>query len=440
MSRVRALTIVWIVTVAALVIAGCGDDGDDGGGSGAALPGLAVDNCADVEYGGDGDATGLIVSDLPMQGDSAERSQQQVDAIRLVLEDHGWRAGDTAVAFQACDDSIAKTGLWDEDTCRADAQAYSDAEDVLGVIGTYNSGCAAIEIPILNRAGVAMISPGNTAVCLTESSSICQDYDPDSLYPSGQRNYARVVPNDAFQGAALAEFADSLGVERPFVLYAADDPTSTGQAVNFRGGALALGLDLAGFKTWDPKADDYGNLVGQVEQSGADGVVLAGLIEQNGAQLIRDKVAALGSNDAVPLIAFDGFAQQSTIDGAGQAARGMYASAPGSTPDALTGDGAALVADLEASLDGRPVEQFAPYAGEAAAVLLDAIATAGTDRAAVIAAVFATKGGGGILEPYDITATGDPSLGPITVLRATSTFEPDQEVVPTATTVRAARG
>ena len=41
--------------------------------------------------------------------------------------------------------------------------AYAENDDVLGVVGTYNSGCAAIEIPILNEARrVAMVSPGNT--------------------------------------------------------------------------------------------------------------------------------------------------------------------------------------------------------------------------------------------------------------------------------------
>ena len=80
-----------------------------------------MSTCGNVEYGGDGTPEALIVSDLPMQGDSAERSRQQVDAIRLVLDQRGWKAGQVAVAFQACDDSIAKTGLWDAATCRANA-------------------------------------------------------------------------------------------------------------------------------------------------------------------------------------------------------------------------------------------------------------------------------------------------------------------------------
>lgn len=229
-------------------------------------------------------------------------------------------------------------------------------------------------------------------------------------------------------------------MQRPFVLYAADDETSTGQAENFRAAAESVGLELAGFETWDPDAKGCVDLFAQVERADADAVVLAGLTEQNGPQLIEDKVEALGPNDEVPLIAFDGFAQQATIDGAGEAAAGMYASVPGSTPANLSAEGIDFVADLEAELDGAPVEQFAPDAGEAAAVLVDAIAAGGADRDAVIDAVFAIEGGGGILKPYDIERSGDPSVGPVTVLLAGSEFEFDSEISPGEATVAAARG
>ena len=434
-----------LAILALCMFAGCGGDdstdSSDSSEAAASIEGLTIDTCGDVEYGGSGEPESLIVSDLPMQGDSAERSDQQIEAIRLMLEQNDWTAGDTPVGFQACDDSSEKTGLWDEGICKDNATAYAGDDRVLGVVGTYNSGCAAIEIPILNKADVAMISPGNTAVCLTEKSSLCEDGQPDSLYPTGNRNYARVIPNDAFQGAALAQFtSEDEGAVRPFVLYAADDPTSTGQAQNFKGAAGELGLDVAGYETWDPKADDYTKLMENVKTTGADAVVLAGLTEQNGGTLIDDKVKTLGSNEKVPLVAFDGFAQQSTIDDGGEATAGMFASIPGSAPENLSDEGVAFVSDLGDALDGAPVEQFAPYAAEATSVLLGAIATGGTDRAAVTEAVFDTTGGGGILNPYDIGPNGDPTVGPVTILKAGKTFEVDTEVTPDDVLVKAARG
>jgi branched-chain amino acid transport system substrate-binding protein len=437
-GHARVLTLVAaILAAAALAVAGCGGD-DESDTTASSAEGVHLNTCDPVEYGGDGEPQGLIVSDLPMRGDSAERSQQQVDAIRLVLEQNGWKAGSTAVGLQACDDSIASTGLWDEATCRSNAHGYADDSKVLGVIGTYNSGCAAEEIPILNKVDLVMISPGNTAVCLTQPSPLCEAGQPNSLYPSGKRTYARVVPNDGFQGAGLAEFAQDEGVKRPYVLYARDDPTSLGQAANFRAAAEHLGLRLAGYASWDPEAKSYASLFKDVKSSGADGVVLAGLTELNGAAVIQEKVRAMGSNEKVPLLAFDGMAQQATIDEAGDSSEGMFASLPGQSPEKLTGEGATLVSDLEQETGGDPVEQFAPPAGEAAAVLLDAIAAAGPERAGIVKAVFAT-GGGGILDDYTIEGSGDPSVGPITILRAEATFIPDAEIRPEPPVVTAAR-
>jgi branched-chain amino acid transport system substrate-binding protein len=431
-----------VAILAVVAIGGCGGGGAHDKTTTAAGAAWGPKACGKLEYGGAGPSAPakVIVSDLPMRGASAERSRQQVDAIRIVLEQRHWKAGSTPIAFAACDDSNPRSGLWDAATCRANAQAYARNPRVLAVIGTYNSGCAAEEIPILNRAGVAMVSPGNTAVCLTEPAPGCEAGQPASLSPTGKRTYARVVPNDAFQGAALAELARRQGVTRPYVLYAADDPTSTGQAMNFRGAAKALGLKLTGYRTWNPKASDYQALFKAAKQAHANGIVLAGLIEQNGATLIRDKAKVLGPNATTPLIAFDGFAQQSTIDKAGTAAQGMFASVPGSAPESLTGKGRALVGELKKHLGGKPIEQFAPYAGEAAAVLLDAIAKAGPHRTTITKALFATRGGGGIIAPYDFEPTGDPSIGPITILRAGTTFRRYLEVRPKAELVRAARG
>jgi branched-chain amino acid transport system substrate-binding protein len=395
--------------------------------------------CGPLEYGGKGTAEALIVSDLPLQGDSRQRSLQMNDAIRLVLEGAHWQAGGTKVAFQPCDDSSAKTGLWTKAQCQANARAYAADAGVLGVVGTYNSGCAAAMIPILGGApggGVAMVSPGNTLICLTQSSPGCPSGQPGSLYP-GRRNYARVVPNDAYQGAGLASFAQQQGIGRAYLLYAGKDPTSLGQARTFRGAARKLGIKVVGFTAWNSKASNYRGLMRKVAGTSPDGVLLAGLTEENGGRLIKDKVAVLGPNSGVKLLAPDGFAQQSTIDLAGAASKGMFASVPGEVPQSLTGPGKKLVGELEAKVKG-PVELYAPYAGQAASVMLDAIA-AGGNRSGVIDAVRATKVKNGITGSFDILPSGDPSVGPITVSVAGRTFQPLQVVEPGPALVKAAR-
>lgn len=414
-----------------------------GARSDAAVTGVTpVDsaNCGAVQYGGSGAAGALIVSDLPLHGDSRQRSLQMNDAIRLVLEGADWKAGGRNVAFQACDDSNAKTGLWTKSICQANARAYAANPAVLGVIGTYNSGCAQAMIPILGRAaggGLAMVSPGNTLICLTESSASCKRSEPASLYPA-RRNYARVVPNDAYQGAGLATFAKQQSIERAFVLYAGGDPTSLGQARTFRGAARQLGIAIVGFEAWNPKASGYTGLMRSVGRTAPDGILLAGLTEENGARLIKDKVAVLGPNNGINLLAPDGFAQQSTIDLAGSASQGMFVSVPGLVPQKLKGPGKQLVSELKKELGDTPVELFAPYAGQAASVLLDAIRQSG-ERGGVISAVRSTNVRNGIIGSFSILPSGDPSNSPITISVARSSFVPKHVVEPSQKLVQAAR-
>jgi branched-chain amino acid transport system substrate-binding protein len=441
--RLALALAVFAALAAASVIAACGG-GDDNDNADAVQ---AVDaNCGDVMYSGSGTPSKLIVSDLPLQGDSAERSKQMNQAILQEIARKGWQAGtDTQVALQECDDSIASTGEWDEDTCRSNALAYSQNPDVIGVIGTYNSGCAAIEIPILNHApggGVPMVSPGNTLVCLTETASqrLCKPNEPDVYYPSGNRNYVRVVPNDAVQGAGMASFASEQGVKKPFILIASDDPTSEGQGRTFESAARSLGMTIAGVEHFDPEAKSYTDLMKKAQGAGADAVFLGAILEENGAQLIKDKVAVLGPNDgAVKLLAPDGFAQQSTIDDAGPDAQGMYASLPGRTPGSLTGAGDVFVKELRSQIGDKPVEVFAPYAGQAAEVLLDALRE-GDTRAGTIAQLIGMRVSDGITGTFTITPTGDPSPAPISVLRAGSTFALAKTIVPPPQLINAARG
>ena len=114
----------------------------DGEAAPTGVTAVASATCGPLQYEGSAPAQGLIVSDLPLRGASSKRSQQMNDAIRLVLRASGWRAGKKRIAFQACDDSDSATGLWSKAICQANAAAYASDPSVLGVVGTYNSGCA----------------------------------------------------------------------------------------------------------------------------------------------------------------------------------------------------------------------------------------------------------------------------------------------------------
>jgi branched-chain amino acid transport system substrate-binding protein len=435
-----------LALVPVLAVAACGGEAKprDPGPSPPRTAGspATTASCGPVESGGERPPQAVIASDLPMQGAARARSEQMVEAIRVELERRDWRAGSVAIGFEACDDSLQRSGEWDRGKCEQNARAYARDPKVIGVVGTYNSGCAEAMLPILNRAPggpVPMISPGNTLVCLTKASASCEDGAPERYYPSGKRNYARVVPTDADQGAGLASFARQRKLRRVYVLQAQDDPTSAGQARAFTRAARELGIEVAGEGSWDPKARDYRRLMEKVKSARPEAVLLAGLTEQNGGRLVQEKVAIVGTNDRVALLAPDGFAQQSTITAAGPASRGMFVTTPGRSPDALPRSGQRFVEDLRKRVAGRPLELYAPYAGQAAAVLLDAIARSGNERRRVSDALPGLSVNDGIVGDFAFDGSGDTTLRAITVSRAGKEFRPVGEINPPPSLVAEAR-
>ena len=213
--------LILLVAVLALAAAGCGgdddDDGGDGGGGGGAVEALPSASCGPIRKGEE-EPDALIASDFPLQGANRSLTTEMADAIEYMLEQQDWKAGDTVLGYQSCDDSTAQAGSWDSAKCSSNGRAYANNASVIGVIGTFNSGCAKLVIPIANRESLAMVSPANTYPGLTEGGPGTEAGEPDNYYPSGTRNYARVVWNDQFQGAANAQYAKELGLKKIFIL------------------------------------------------------------------------------------------------------------------------------------------------------------------------------------------------------------------------------
>ena len=434
-----------LIAALALVAAGCGGGDGGGGGDVTALP---SSSCTALEYEGDGDAEFILASDLPLQGSSRLQSEQIIAAIRHELGLRGWKAGDYNVAYQSCDDATAQAAKWDSAKCSQNANAYAANDAVIGVIGTFNSGCAAIIIPVLNQApdgGIAMMSPANTYPCLTVNlPGGCESTEPAKYYPAGTRNYARVAPADDYQGAFVAEFAQKQGTKNVYVLNDRE-AYGLGVATTFRKAAESLGIKIAGFEAWDPKASSYEALMNKIKGTGADAVFLGGLTDENGAQVIKDKVNVLGPNDgAVKLYAPDGFTQQSTIDEAGPASKGMYMSVAGVPIDAFTGTGKEYIDSLlTGELKGTAIDPYAIYGAQSAQIVLDAIAASDGSRSDVISKMFATQVTDGLLGTFGFNENGDPTNASgavvgFTMYVATDKLETADNFSPKAETVEAA--
>ena len=129
--------------------------------------------------------------------------------------------------------------------------------------------------------------------------------------------------------------------------------------------------------SWNPEAKSYKALWQKVGASHPDLVILAGLIEDNGGRLIRDKVAVLGPNNgAVRLLGTDGFAYEDTVAAAGKvASKGLLvASSGGALDDYKTALASSLRARMAATVSGE-ISSYVYYGAQSAALLLDAITT-----------------------------------------------------------------
>src|SRR5215207_5978014 len=238
---------------AAFLVVGCGGGGSEeqGGGEGGGGP------------------TATIVSDLPLQGSARARQETIANAITLALEERNYMAGDVQIEYVSQDDATAQAGKWDEARCAENAQSAAQNEEIVGWIGPYNSGCAAVQVPILNQAGLGMVSHGNTAVGLTKPGG--EPDEPERYYPTGTRNYTRVIVADDKQGRAGAVWMRDEGVQGVYIL---DDQETYGKGIadQFQQNAEELGIQVLGRESIDPNAANYRSLMSQVAQTNPDAV------------------------------------------------------------------------------------------------------------------------------------------------------------------------
>jgi len=414
----------------ALVIAATSAVAKNAAGTKASV--LPTSSCSKVFYQGSGSPQVLIASDLPLQGAGRAQPISMTKAIQYILSTQfKFKAGQWTVGYQSCDDSTAQAGGWDAAKCTANGQAYAADKTVVGVVGTFNSGCAKLIIPILNRAGpLGMVSPANTYPGLTHvAKPITAAGEPGIYYPTGKRNYARVVATDDFQGPADALLLKQLHKTSVYILN--DNQTyGKGVALAVQGAAKKLGIAVKGFEAWDPKASSYEAVASRIKQSGAQAVFLGGIVCNNGGKLVKDLRAGLGTG--VTLVGPDGFTPVSAVvKGAGSDAEGMYVSVAGYPNEKLGAAGKAFVKNFGTFQHQATVDPYAVYAAQAAQVLLNAIAKSDGTRAGVNAQIFKTSVSGGILGTFKIDKNGDTTLKGITIYKITGGKGPfDRLIIP----------
>lgn len=369
--------------------------------------------------GGASGKTLTISTDLPLQGSSKDTSDSTNKLIQLYLDQIGNKAGNFKIAFKAYDDSTAAKGQWDEATCAANAQKHVSTKDEVAVMGTYNSGCAKIQAPVLNQdpsGPMLMVSDANTNPGLTKT---WDAGEPAKYQPTGKKNYARVISTDDFQGTAAATFAhDKLQVKSCYII---NDNQTYGQGVAraFEKAAKEKGINILGNEPWDGKQTNYTSLFTKIKATNPDCLYIGGIYDNNGGQLVKDKFNILGDNTKVKMIGPDGFTGYPALDKQAES-QGMYVTFPGLSADQLIaagGAGAKLATAYKAKYGADPTGSYPTYGVAAVQVILAAIAKSDGTRASITKAVFE---GDGITIATDQSVLGkelkiDPKSGDTTV-------------------------
>ena len=125
-----------------------------------------------------------------------------------------------------------------------------------------------------------------------------------------------------------------------------------------------------------------------------DCVYIGGIYDNNGGQLVKDKVSVLGDNTKVKMLGPDGFTGYPDLDKQPES-QGMYMTFAGlSTTQLVQGGGAAakLIDAYKAKYHALPASNYALYAVAAVQVILAAIAKSDGTRKSVTDQVFSGAG------------------------------------------------
>ena len=331
------------------------------------------------------------------------------------------------MTFKSLDDSLASTGAADEGKGAQNARTAVQDKSTIGYIGEYNSGISKVTIPITNKAGFTQISPSNTYVGLTSTAPGHEPGEPDKYYPTGKRTYARVVPKDTIQAAALVTATKQDGCSSVHV-FNSKTTYSAGLARNIGQSASKAGLKIEGSDAYDPKAANYRSLASNVK---APCMIQTGEIESNGVQVMKDVAAA---DKGVKLYGADGICLNASADptkGIPTAlAPQFHCTIATLDPKKFGPAGKKFFADYEAKYNQPHPDPYAIYGDECMSLLLDSIqkasASGSLTRQKVTDAVFSTKNRKSVLGTYSIDSDGDTTLkdyGLYKIVGKTLTFD-----------------
>ena len=173
----------------------------------------------------------------------------------------------------------------------------------------------------------------------------------------------------------------------------------------------------------------------QIKGQNPDAVYIGAIIDNNGGQLVKDKVKVLGDNAGVKLIGPDGMLVNDlpTDKQAGAAAEGMFLTFAGLGPDQIKergGKAAEFLTAYEGEY-GKP-EVYTVYGAAAMQAMLKAIEASDGTRESVLENMFKVqvpKEDSLLGEAYSFDENGDTTLKDMSVFKVSGTDIPFEKAI-----------
>lgn len=271
----------------------------------AALLALAVAGCAGKQAGKTADKTIKIASAVPLSGTEASLGE----SFRLGAQ----------MAFDERKASFEKLGFELQYTPaddKADVQAGTNVakqlaadKDVLAVMGHWNSGISIPASDIYEAQNLCMVSPGSTAVQLTDR---------------GLPNVNRICARDDVQGPLGADFmVTDLGLKKVFVIH---DNTVAGrtQADEFKKRAQNIAADIVGYEEIASGEKDFTKVLEKVAAAKPQVLYFAGYYPEGSLIIKQIKEKKIDAT----FIGLDGMDDPHVVSIAGPAVVGSYYTSP----------------------------------------------------------------------------------------------------------------
>ena len=327
----------------------------------------------------------------PLTGNIAHMGKDNENGARLALEEYNAK-GVTIDGKKVKFERVGEDDAADPKTGNIVAQRLVDA-GVKGIVGHLNSGTTIPASRIYNQAGIPMISPSATNPTLTQQ---------------GFPYIFRTMANDVQQGSVIGKFAATKIGKKVAII---DDRTAYGQGLadEVEKGVKSSGGSVAGREFTTNQATDFAAILTKIKATNPDVIVYAGMDAQGGPMLKQIKQLGIKAK----FVTGDGGCTPEFIKLAGDVmSDAAYCSQAGLPLEQLADKGFKDRFKKRFNVD---IQNYAPYAYDAAAALIEGMKAANSSDPAKYLPALKQVQFKGVTGNVAFDDKGDTKFGAITM-------------------------